>query len=124
MKLLLLSLACAACGASNTSVKDTGSVSTGDTIIVKVNEFFEVKLGAVMASGYSWSIADSNYTSFAKLDTTFAILNSDREGDPETQVFRFKAINKGETVLHFIHVRPWRKTDPPTKEKKYKLTIQ
>jgi predicted secreted protein len=123
MKLVLFLLVCAACGASNPSVKNTEVGNNNDTITVKLNERFEVKLGAVMASGYSWSILDSTYKSHVVLDSMYTIANSDREGDPEMQVFRFKAIAMGEAQLHFIHIRPWRKTDPPTKEKNYNIIV-
>ncbi len=118
MKFLALLLLCSSCATSN---PDTAS---SDTIRVKVSETFELKLSAVMASGFSWSIADSAFMKFVSLDTTFTIANSDREGDPELQVFRFRGIEKGEAKIHFIHIRPWRKTDPPTKEKWYDVIIQ
>jgi predicted secreted protein len=118
MKFLAIVLVCSSCAASN---PDTAS---SDTIRVKVNETFELKLSAVMASGFSWSLADSVFMKFVKLDTTYTIANSDREGDPELQVFRFSGVKKGETKIHFIHVRPWRKTDPPTKEKLYDIIVQ
>ena len=120
MKCIWLLWILGSCAASSTD-----STHTGDTIKVKLDARFEVKLPAVMASGFSWSIGDSAYMKYAVLDTTYTVNNpTNQEGDPETQVFQFIATQKGKTSLRFIHVRPWRKQDPPTKEKNYTLIVE
>ncbi|MBC7872475.1 MAG: hypothetical protein H7Y01_00690 [Ferruginibacter sp.] len=69
MRILAMLLVCCSCGSTH---QDS---SPGDTINVKVNESFEVKLSAVMASGSSWSLADSAFNKMVVLDTTYTVIN-------------------------------------------------
>jgi predicted secreted protein len=98
--------------------------SNEDTMKVKLNEPFEIKLGVSMGTGYSWYLADSAYHQFIKPDSTFISDKVDLEGGPETQVFSFHGYRKGQCSLHFIHRRAWRKEDPPSKEKKINIIIE
>ena len=112
MKLIPLLLVAGAC---NTGKPDT---TRQDTIRVTVNESFKIELGTSMGTGYSWSIKDSSYMGNLSLDSTRVLNNMQGKDDgPDTQVFFFTAIKKGETKLHFIRTRPWKKKDPPDKER-------
>ncbi len=78
-----------------------------------------------MGTGYSWSLADSAFTKFVSLDSTYTVPNpSGKEDGPETQVFRFKAVSSGETILRFVHGRPWKKEEKPDKEKSYQVFVE
>ncbi len=117
MKLLPFLFFFAACGATNQGQ------SGNDTISVKLNESFEIKAGVAMGTGFRWVLPDSGYLQFLRLDTTYTTSTQDVDGNPETQVFRFTGIKKGNTPLRLIHIRPWKKEDPPDKQKNYTITI-
>jgi len=118
MKIVALLLLVQAC---NNSKPDT---SMQDTIHVKRNETFEVKLAAVLGTGFRWMPADSAYQPFLRLDTTYTFQPKDIDGEPEMQVFVFRGLKKGETTLHFVYKRSWKKKDPPDKQRKYTVIIE
>ena len=119
MKLIPLLLLATSCGtASHQQV-------SSDTIKAKVNEQFEIKLGTNMGTGFSWSLKDSAYRQFLSLDTVYTISNPEgKDNAPEIQVFRFTALKKSNTTLHFLHARPWRKEEKPDQEKQYLVIIE
>lgn len=121
MKMLAFLLLLCSCGSAHQGAAPSPS---GDTIKVKLNEKFEIKLDVNFGTGYSWITADSVFTTYLRPDSTYSIENKDKEGSPATQVFRYMAIAKGQTTIKFIYIRPWRKDDKPEKEKTYQVTIE
>ncbi len=118
MKLLAFTLILVSCGSTNTKS------SSGDTIVIKVAEKFDIKLVTNLGTGYSWFLADTSYQSYLSLDTSFVVANTaGKEDGQETQVFQFRGLSKGTTKLHFKHVRPWQKNEPAKKEETYAVTI-
>ncbi len=119
MKLIPLLLMAGAC---NTGKPDT---TRQDTLRVQLNESFKIELGTSMGTGYSWRISDSSYLGSLSLDSTQVLNNVQGKDDgPDIQIFFFTARKKGETKLHFIRTRPWKKKDPPDKERTYTLLIE
>jgi predicted secreted protein len=109
-------------GGCHTSKPDSTSQ---DTIRVKVNETFEIRLGTSMGTGYSWMPKDSAYQANFSLDSSYVVNNvQGKDNGPDTQVFRFKALKKSETIIHFIHVRSWKKDETPDKEKSFSVIIE
>lgn len=98
--------------------------SLQDTIRVKTNESFEIKLGVVLGSGFRWMTADPAYQPLLRLDTTYTIHAKDIDGEPETQVFQFRGLKKGEVRLRFVYGRSWQKKDPPRKERTYTVIVE
>lgn len=98
--------------------------SVQDTIRVKTNEPFEIRLGASLGTGYRWMTADSAYLGLLQLDTSFVVQPKDIDGEPETQVFQFRGLTKGKTRLHFVYQRSWQKKDPPRKERTYTIIVE
>ncbi|MGQ0738842.1 MAG: protease inhibitor I42 family protein [Bacteroidota bacterium] len=121
MKLLSLIFLISSCNAA----KEQSNVPPGDTISVKVNTSFTIKLSTSMGTGYQWSPADSAWTGYMTLDSVTVVNNIEgRDDGPDTQVFYFTATKKGETKLHFIRTRPWKKKDPPDKEKVFTILAE
>ena len=118
MKLLAVLLLMQAC---HSSQPDTAGI---DTIRIHPHESFDIKLGAVLGTGFRRMLADSSYQSFLRLDTSLIVQAKDIDGEPETQVFTFTGIKKGTPTLHFVYRRSWKKKDPPAKERKFKIIIQ
>lgn len=118
MKLLTLLLLFQAC---HNSQPDTAGI---DTIRIHPLEHFEIKLGAVLGTGFRWMPADTSYQSVLRLDTSFVVQTKDIDGEPETQVFVFTGMKKGTHTLHFLYRRSWKKKDPPDKERKFRIIIE
>ncbi|HEV7780087.1 MAG TPA: protease inhibitor I42 family protein [Chitinophagaceae bacterium] len=137
MKVLTLLIFLYACGASPKSEStkspqnpesnnpaDTTSVKT-DSITVKVNETFTIKLGTSMGTGYAWSTTDSTYSKNISLDSVSVISNTEgKEDGADLQVFHFRALVKSTTVLDFIHKRSWEPSEKADKQKKYTVIIK
>ena len=88
--------------ACNSSQPDTTGI---DTIRIQTNDTFDIKLGAVLGTGFRWMLPDTAYQSML-------------------QVFKFRGLKKGTVTLHFMYRRSWKKKDPPDKEKKFRIIIQ
>jgi len=107
--------------ACNSSQPDTTGM---DTIRIQTNDTFDIKLGAVLGTGFRWMLSDSAYQSILRLDTSYIVQTKDIDGEPETQVFKFRALKKGKVTLNFMYRRSWKKKDPPDKERKFRIIIQ
>lgn len=118
MKIIALLLLVQAC---NNNKPDT---TVQDTIHIKTNETFEIKLGAVLGTGFRWMPADSAYQPFLRLDSTYTYQPKDIDGEPELQVFVFRGLKKGTASVHLVYKRSWKKKDPPEKERKYTVIIE
>lgn len=127
MKVLTLLLFLYACGASNKgeSPQAPDGNNPTDTIRVKVNETFSIKLGTSMGTGYSWTTTDSAYTKNMSLDSVTIISNTEgKEDGADLQVFHFRALVKSITQLGYIHKRSWEANDKADKQKKYTVIIE
>ena len=140
MKFIVILFLLAACGSSSSSKenkKDTSSTQTDmstqndgsknsvqEDIHVKLNEKFDIRLDAVMGTGKSWWLSDSSFKSHVSLDSTFTEVNSNKDGAPETQVFRFRGTSKGETSLQFYYSQPWKKDEKPSDTRTYKISVE
>lgn len=98
--------------------------ATGDSLYIKKGATFEITLSVNLGSGYSWSLADSAFSSLLRGDTQFVRTNvRDIDNGPEEQVFRFTALAAGKTRLSFRLARPWKKEEPPLQKKEYDITV-
>lgn len=118
MKLLSILVFLASCGTT------THTTPSSDTIRVKVNEHFDIKLDTRLGTGFSWVLADSAWRSNLSLDTTYVVNDpQQRDNGQEVQVFRFKALAKSESTLHFNYVRPWKKEEAPDKQRSFTIIV-
>lgn len=121
MKLISLLLFFCACN----TAKQPPVAGDTDTISVKLNDSFTIRLSTSMGTGYSWSLADSSWARNMSLDSVTVVNNVEGKDDgPDTQVFYFRAITKSTSVLHFLHKRPWEQSGKINKEKKITVIIE
>ena len=121
MKILSLLVFLCSCKTSSINTLSTKS----DTIKVRINEPFTIKLATSMGTGYSWEGKDSAYTKNMSLDSVTVINNIEGKDDgPDLQVFHFRPLLKSTTNILFIHKRPWQKADKADKEKLYTIIIE
>jgi predicted secreted protein len=112
-------------GHGNNMGNDVVSMTNGDTITVGTKDTFEIRLPTNMGTGYSWSISGTGYRKYLLLDTIKVENNPDgKDNSTDLQVFQFKALEKGQITLDFIHSRPWEKARPPDDKKSYLIRIQ
>ena len=80
---------------------------TSETIDVKVDHEFRIRLQSIGTAGYVWKIES--------LPDAIQLLGSENEkpggdtkpGDSTTQIFRFRALRTGKHVFMFALARPW-----------------
>jgi len=85
-----------------------------ETITVKTDSIFSIRLSAVFGEGYSWrlnKISDSTCVKFVNQDQLSGV--QDKDGGRENQLFYFKGDKKGECTLEFAYEQPWLKEKSP-----------
>lgn len=84
--------------------------SSGEPVKVKRGETFEVKLESQVATGYRWSLTDSLDARFLELiEKTYQRAEEDVDGSPDLEIWKFKALSPGKTVINFLYNPAWQK---------------
>lgn len=103
----------------------SGRKSTADKVEVAVGHEFGVTLAANATTGYHWELA-------APLDTAIVELVSNEYQAPRTdllgaggqEIWTFRAIARGQTVIELKYVRPWEKDVPPVETASFTVIVQ
>jgi len=92
---------------------------------VKNQETFTIKLHADLGQGYSWQLTDSSFTDYVVVEKQLSKDQPDSQpGSSGIQIFYFKAIKPGVTIIRFIYGRPFQKPFPKdTARNQYKIFI-
>jgi predicted secreted protein len=97
-------------GSMNDTLKVEGCQAN---IKMDVGSIIELKLNATPGSGYQWLLKDSSQLlqqldgdelKFSKPET-----EQIKPGQPGKQILHFKAMKKGEEMIHFFYKRIWEK---------------
>lgn len=97
-------------GSMNDTLKIEGCQAN---IKTNVGSIVELQLNATPGSGYQWILKDSSQLlqqlgadelKFSKPET-----EEPKPGQPGKQILHFKALKKGEEMIHFIYKRVWEK---------------
>ena len=108
---------------------DENEVSVDETMAqpvkLRAGNTVKVSLNVNMSSGSSWSLDGATPAGLELLGS--GVVQSQKQdsqpgmvGQREVQVFRFKAVSKGDVSLKFKKARPWEKQDP---EKTFSLQL-
>lgn len=100
---------------------DETEVSVDETMTrpvkLRAGDTLKVSLDVQMSSGSSWHLVSSPSANLELLSSEVA--QHPNQGNPtgmvglrEVQVFRFKAVSKGDVSLEFRKARPWEKQKP------------
>lgn len=91
-------------------------LAVGDTLVVR--------LQSTPSTGYGWQIAACNKKVLKQMgEPVLEDSGKNLPGAPQHQVFKFKALATGNTVLELHYVRPWEKGKPPATIYKLSVTI-
>lgn len=98
--------------------------SNGQTITVSKEDTLVVRLKSQMGTGYGWRLKTDD-EGLKLLGEPEQENDSGREaGRVEHQVFRFKAVRTGTSILELVYVRPWETTAKPAKTFRLKVRVQ
>jgi inhibitor of cysteine peptidase len=93
----------------------------GATVHLKLDDLVELRLKSNPTTGYAWSVHPQS-TPLLKLVADFTTPPTQPGvGRPVFQIFRFKAVGKGEGVLLLHYVRSWEK--PSGDEERFDLRV-
>ncbi|MDD4183346.1 MAG: protease inhibitor I42 family protein, partial [Candidatus Omnitrophica bacterium] len=94
------------------------------TIKVEAGQDFTITLEANATTGYEWQLAkplDENR--FKLISSGYVADKLNRIGAGGRQVWVFKALKAGETVISFKYIRQWEKNTPPAKEESFLIHV-
>ena len=110
---VFLILFCAAC--QSPRYIELGLEDSGRIIECDPDDVIAVRLTSNASTGYSWKmIAPTDYLVILP-EPAFYVRQSGQEkmvGSPSAQIFKFKAIDKGEAPVSLIYSRSWEKKAP------------
>jgi inhibitor of cysteine peptidase len=83
-------------------------VNEKEEIRVKTNQEFSIVLVSNQTTGYSWNIAKPlNKNILELLEEKYVSPKTSRLGVSGKQVFKFRAVGKGETTIYLEYIRSW-----------------
>jgi len=90
--------------------------------IASVGDVFEVRLKAQLGTGYGWKVVSDNRELKQLGDPEQTPSDEVKVGGFNYQIFRFRAVRRGKSVLKMDYVQPWEKDFPPAKT--FSVTVQ
>lgn len=99
-------------------------------INVDTGREFIIKIKTNPATGYSWSFQqqpDKDLIQFVDRKPEDEVEDEESErlvGAPEYELWKFRALNFGETAIKLQYHRPWEKDVPPIKTHTVYVTVQ
>ena len=114
-------------GVSTAGCKEDMAVykDASNPIEVNAGEEFSIILESNHSAGYSWKFAkpfDADILEFE--GSEYKLPKNGRIGANGNEVWIFKGINKGKTILLFKYVRPWEKDKYPLKSRTFIIIVK
>jgi inhibitor of cysteine peptidase len=118
--LLLLIVSC-----NWSKAQQVSEVQNGEIVTLKVGETLQVLLEGNITTGFTWEIAknDANIIE-PQGEREYQQENTNLVGSGGTFIFKFKAIEKGQTNLWLVYHRSFEKDNPPAKEFKLQIKVE
>lgn len=132
LRVALPALLLLACSNPPESSPEETEISVDETLTrpveVRAGDTVKVTLDVQMSSGSSWRLSGDTPAPLKLLgNEVLPIPNQNYPrgmvGMHELQVFRFKAVSKGEMTLEFVKARPWDKGKAPEKTFHLQLSV-
>ncbi len=88
----------------------------GTRVEIKKGDLLAVKLAAQLGTGFGWKVVSENKSLTLKGEPEQVSKDVKLPGGTDYQTFKFKAVEKGETVLKMRYVEGWKKEAKSLKE--------
>lgn len=93
-------------------------------IKVMVGKEFSLVLASNPTTGYSWQLAQPlEAQTVALVTNTFQPPNTQLVGAGGEEIWKFKALSAGQTIISLKYVRPWEKDKDPVKIMKLMVVV-
>ena len=126
-KISVLALFLSAAIFGSCSMKPAVTVTDADNgtkVEIKMGELLAVKLAAQLGTGFGWKVVSENKNLALKGEPEQVSKNDKIPGGTDYQTFKFKAVEKGETVLKLHYVEGWKKEARSLKEFAITVTVK
>lgn len=117
---LFLSFAILASCAMKPAVTVTDE-DNGTRVEIKNGELLAVRLAAQLGTGFGWKVISESKSLALKGEPEQVSKNGKLPGGTDYQTFKFKAVEKGETVLKLHYIEGWKKEAKSLKE--FEITV-
>jgi inhibitor of cysteine peptidase len=121
MILILIVGIFAACNTNTTNTVNISEQDAGKTIELKMGDSLVVSLEGNITTGYSWIPAPQDPILLEQVGDIEVTPANDAIGASGLIVLKFKANEKGQTVLHLDYKRSWEEDVAP--EKTFDVTV-
>jgi inhibitor of cysteine peptidase len=100
-------------------------IDSTDISQVKPGENFLIVLESNPTTGYSWELSQPLNKNYIKLiNAKYVSAESRLSGAAGKEVWTFKALKPGETLISFSYLRSWEKDGQPADKKEFRLIIR
>jgi inhibitor of cysteine peptidase len=114
----------------NTSLPDKVQKSlvfrdSAKSIEIITGQEFAIELDANATTGYQWQLAKPlNKRIIELLSTEYRVSETGLVGAGGKEVWKFRAVNQGKTMISMKYIRPWEKDVPPEKNVQFRVVIR
>ncbi len=118
--IILLLTSCSQCPINQPS-------QTADTTVIttRVGEVFQITLHSNPTTGYRWRLGEDGAEGMVKLiGSEFVAPDTQRLGAGGLEVWTFRGVKPGKTILPFEYARPWEKGVEPKKTVRYEVGVE
>lgn len=92
---------------------------------VKLDQEFTITLKSNPTTGYSWQIDTAPDENVARLvGSVFVAPQTRLVGAGGSEIWTFKAVGRGRTMVRLKYIRPWEKDVPPVAIAAYDIHVQ
>jgi inhibitor of cysteine peptidase len=103
----------------------SGNADVTDRLDVGVNEEFHITLASNATTGYHWELAEPPNNAVVRLVTSeYRPPKTNLVGAGGHEIWTFRAVSPGQTVIRLKYVRPWEKDVPPVKTVSYIISVR
>ena len=104
--------------------ESSGKKETSNRLEVTLGQDFSVTLASNATTGYHWELAAPLDESVVKLvGSEYKTPQTSALGAPGQEIWIFRAVGKGQTVIDLKYVRPWEKDVAPAESASYVVTV-
>jgi len=94
------------------------------SIEVTIGQEFFIELEANATTGYQWQLTKPLNSSIIELlSTEYRVSENALAGSGGKEIWKFRAIDQGKTIISMKYIRSWEKDVPPAKNVQFRVVI-
>lgn len=94
------------------------------SIEVMIGQEFSIELEANATTGYQWQLANPlNNSIIELLSTEYRVSEKALAGAGCKEIWKFRVVDQGETIISMKYIRPWEKDIPPVRNVHFRVVI-